>query len=79
MTGGSIGMTFDEEQAALIRYLRRAWPGWTIWRSGGVWYATGSCAVPDCRCGRTLHARGMIRLCERLAEEEQARKGRTAL
>ncbi|GGL50255.1 hypothetical protein [Planomonospora parontospora] len=60
----------DQEQAALAELLRRAWPGWTIWRAGRTWYATGPCAVPGCRCGRTLHARGLVRLCERLHEEK---------
>ncbi|GGK62109.1 hypothetical protein Ppa06_61070 [Planomonospora parontospora subsp. parontospora] len=64
-----------QEQAELAELLRHSWPGWTIWRTGRTWYATG-CAVPGCRSRRTLHALGLIRLCERLREEKaRTRKG----
>lgn len=46
----------EEQSDNLAALIGRAYPGWTIWRWHGVWYATGQCPQTLCGCRRSLAA-----------------------
>jgi hypothetical protein len=58
----------SEEQAESLRTVMAAvFPSWRIWRAHGIWYATGPCSRPHCRCTRTLHGPNADSLIDQLA------------
>jgi hypothetical protein len=56
----------DDQTDALAEGIGRAFPPWKVWRSHGIWYATGPCPDPSCVCTRTLHAPSPSGLCRQL-------------
>lgn len=68
-----------EQDEAAKAALARDFPEWSVWYTGGQWYAAGPCpCTPDCSGRRTLHAETPVLLRAELRRAAARRARRSA-